>query len=227
MTGPRRILLVDDDAELRGSLAEQLADSYDVVQADTGEAALAAARAERFDVILLDHGLPDIDGREVCRRLRAANVRTPIIMLTAHAAESDTIKGLDAGANDYLTKPFRLGELMARLRAQLRQHEASEDAAFAIGPYTFQPGSKMLIDRGRAKKIRLTEKETSILRFLCRAGEAAVSRETLLGEVWGYNAGVNTHTLETHIYRLRQKIESDPANATILVTAPGGYRLQT
>ena len=227
MTGPRRILLVDDDAELRGSLAEQLADSYGIVQADTGEAALAAARAERFDVILLDHGLPDIDGREVCRRLRAANVRTPIIMLTAHAAESDTIKGLDAGANDYLTKPFRLGELMARLRAQLRQHEASEDAAFAIGPYTFQPGSKMLIDRGRAKKIRLTEKETSILRFLCRAGEAAVSRETLLGEVWGYNAGVNTHTLETHIYRLRQKIESDPANATILVTAPGGYRLQT
>ena len=227
MTGPRRILLVDDDAELRGSLAEQLADSYETVQAETGEAALSAARAERFDVILLDHGLPDIDGREVCRRLRAANVRTPIIMLTAHAAEADTIQGLDAGANDYLTKPFRLGELLARLRAQLRQHEASEDAAFAIGPYTFQPGSKMLIDRGRAKKIRLTEKETSILRFLCRAGEAAVSRETLLGEVWGYNAGVNTHTLETHIYRLRQKIESDPANATILVTAPGGYRLQT
>jgi DNA-binding response OmpR family regulator len=227
MTGLRRILLVDDDAELRESLAEQLADSYATVQAENGAAALTAARGERFDVILLDHGLPDIDGREVCRQLRAANVRTPIIMLTAHASEADTVQGLDAGANDYLTKPFRLGELLARLRAQLRQHEASEDAAFTIGPYTFQPGSKMLIDRARSKKIRLTEKETSILRYLCRSGEHAVSRETLLGEVWGYNAGVNTHTLETHIYRLRQKIEADPANATILVTAPGGYRLQT
>jgi DNA-binding response OmpR family regulator len=227
MTGLRRILLVDDDAELRESLAEQLADSYATTQAENGAAALTAARGERFDVILLDHGLPDIDGREVCRQLRAANVRTPIIMLTAHASEADTVQGLDAGANDYLTKPFRLGELLARLRAQLRQHEASEDAAFTIGPYTFQPGSKMLIDRARSKKIRLTEKETSILRYLCRSGEHAVSRETLLGEVWGYNAGVNTHTLETHIYRLRQKIEADPTNATILVTAPGGYRLQT
>jgi DNA-binding response OmpR family regulator len=227
MTELRRILLVDDDAELRESLAEQLADSYATVQAANGAAALSAARGERFDAILLDHGLPDIDGREVCRQLRAANVRTPIIMLTAHASEIDTVQGLDAGANDYLTKPFRLGELLARLRAQLRQHEASEDAAFTIGPYTFQPGSKMLIDRARSKKIRLTEKETSILRYLCRSGEHAVSRETLLGEVWGYNAGVNTHTLETHIYRLRQKIEADPANATILVTAPGGYRLQT
>ena len=227
MTGLRRILLVDDDAELRESLAEQLADSYATTQAENGAAALTAARGERFDVILLDHGLPDIDGREVCRQLRAANVRTPIIMLTAHASEADTVQGLDAGANDYLTKPFRLGELLARLRAQLRQHEASEDAAFTIGPYTFQPGSKMLIDRARSKKIRLTEKETSILRYLCRSGEHAVSRETLLGEVWGYNAGVNTHTLETHIYRLRQKIEADPTSATILVTAPGGYRLQT
>jgi DNA-binding response OmpR family regulator len=146
-------------------------------------------------------------------------------MLTGATAESDTVAGLDAGANDYVAKPFRLGELMARIRVQLRQHEASEDAVFAIGPYSFQPGRKLLLDPASRRKVRLTEKEAAILRFLYRAGESAVSRETLLGEVWGYNAGVNTHTLETHIYRLRQKMEKDPANAVILVTAAGGYRL--
>ena len=146
-------------------------------------------------------------------------------MLTGAVGENDTIAGLDAGANDYVAKPFRLGELLARLRAQLRQHEASEDAEFVIGPYLFQPAHKLLLDADTRKKTRLTEKEASILRFLYRAGGKAVSRETLLGEVWGYNAGVNTHTLETHIYRLRQKIERDPATATLLVTAEGGYRL--
>jgi len=166
-----------------------------------------------------------MDGREVCRKLRAAGVACPIIMLTGATAESDTVAGLDAGANDYVAKPFRLGELMARIRVQLRQHEASEDAVFAIGPYSFQPGRKLLVDPAGRKKVRLTEKEAAILRFLYRAGESPVSRETLLGEVWGYNAGVNTHTLETHIYRLRQKMERDPANAVILVTAAGGYRL--
>jgi DNA-binding response OmpR family regulator len=146
-------------------------------------------------------------------------------MLTASDTDADTILGLDAGANDYVTKPFRLGVLLARLRAQLRQHEQSEDAVFSIGPYTFKPSSKLLIDESGQKKIRLTEKETAILKFLYRAGDKVVSRETLLGEVWGYNTGVTTHTLETHVYRLRQKIELDPSNAQILITEPGGYRL--
>ena len=225
MGGSKRILLVDDDAPLRQSLAEQLADEYECVEADNGANGLAAAKQGMFELVLLDVGLPDIDGREVCRRLRAAGVACPIIMLTGAAAESDTIAGLDAGANDYVAKPFRLGELMARIRVQLRQHEASEDAVFAIGPYSFQPGRKLLVDASAKKKVRLTEKEAAILRFLYRAGEQPVTRETLLGEVWGYNAGVNTHTLETHIYRLRQKMERDPANAVILVTAAGGYRL--
>ncbi len=224
MNRRRKVLLVDDDAALRSSLAEQLAADYDTAEAETGAAALAAARADRFDAILLDIGLPDADGREVCRSLREAGVSAPIIMLTASAGESDTIAGLDSGANDYITKPFRLGVLMARLRAQFRQHEASEDAVFSIGPYSFQPGAKLLLEGSSKRKIRLTEKEAAILRFLYRAGDP-VSRETLLGEVWGYNAGVNTHTLETHIYRLRQKMERDPANAEILVTTPGGYRL--
>ena len=225
MTDQRRVLLIDDDETLRSSLAEQLTAEYEVAEEGTGTAGLNRASAERFDVILLDHGLPDVGGREVCRRLREAGLRTPIIMLTAAASEADTIAGLDAGANDYLVKPFRLGELLARVRAQLRQHEASQDASFAIGPYTFLPGTKMLVEQAKNRKIRLTDKETQILRYLCRARDQVISRETLLGEVWGYNAGVNTHTLETHIYRLRQKLENDPANAEFLVTGPGGYRL--
>jgi DNA-binding response OmpR family regulator len=166
-----------------------------------------------------------MDGREACRLMRRGGVKSPIIMLTAADTDADTILGLDAGANDYVSKPFRLGVLLARLRAQLRQHEQSEDAVFTIGPYTFMPSSKILVDEETSKKVRLTEKETAILKYLFRSGDKVVGRDTLLGEVWGYNAGVTTHTLETHVYRLRQKIERDPSNAEILVTEPGGYRL--
>jgi DNA-binding response OmpR family regulator len=225
MSGAKRLLIVDDDTALRQSLAEQLAVDFETQQADSAAAALAAVQGARFDAILLDVGLPDMDGRDVCRQLRQSGITVPIVMLTAAAAETDTITGLEAGANDYVTKPFRLGELLARLRAQLRSHEASTEAVFAIGPFSFQPAAKLLVENGSRKKIRLTEKEVAILRYLYRAGEKPVSRETLLGEVWGYNAGVNTHTLETHVYRLRQKIERDPSRAEILITAPGGYRL--
>jgi DNA-binding response OmpR family regulator len=158
--------------------------------------------------------------------MRRAGVKSPIIMLTGADSEADTILGLDSGANDYIVKPFKLGVLLARVRAQLRQHELSEDAVFAIGPYTFQPAQKVLLDE-KDKKIRLTEKETAILKYLYRTGDKAVSREKLLNEVWGYNAGVTTHTLETHIYRLRQKIERDPTRSEILITEKGGYRLTT
>jgi DNA-binding response OmpR family regulator len=115
-------------------------------------------------------------------------------------------------------------EGVARIRAQLRQHEAGEDAVFTIGPYTFRPSSKILLNQ-KGNKVRLTEKETAILRHLYRAGQRPVSRETLLQEVWGYNSGVATHTLETHIYRLRQKFEKDAATPAILVTEAGGYKL--
>ena len=157
--------------------------------------------------------------------LRRSGVRAPILMLTGADGEADMILGLDSGANDYITKPFRLNVLLARLRAQLRQHELSEDAIFTIGPYTFRPSAKTLVDDAKRKKVRLTEKETAILKYLYRAGDKTIGRDVLLNEVWGYNSGVTTHTLETHVYRLRQKIEHDPGNAVILVTEPGGYRL--
>lgn len=222
----KKILLIDDDDALRDSLSEQLRlhEEFVTTEATTAEAALEVTKDEYFDAILLDVGLPDMDGREVCRLLRRNGVKSPIIMLTGHDTDADQILGLDAGANDYIAKPFRLNVLLARLRAQLRRHEQSEDAVFSIGPYTFQPAQKILVDGGE-RKVRLTEKETAILKYLYRAGDKVVSRDTLLGEVWGYNAGVTTHTLETHVYRLRQKIEADPSNARILVTEPGGYRL--
>ena len=227
MPSNRRILIVDDDLALRHALAEQLQlhEEFTPVEAGTAAEALALAKRQYYDAVILDVGLPDMDGRELCRLMRREGVRSPILMLTGADSDSDTVLGLDSGANDYITKPFRLHVLLARLRAQLRQHEQSDDAIFTIGRYTFRPGSKLLVDDANRKKVRLTEKETAILKYLYRAGARTIGREVLLNEVWGYNSGVTTHTLETHVYRLRQKIERDPAHAEILVTEAGGYRL--
>ncbi|HEX7075200.1 MAG TPA: response regulator transcription factor [Hyphomicrobiaceae bacterium] len=226
MSAARKILIVDDDEDLRETLRDQLTlhAEFDVATAATASAGMEAARNEQTDLMILDVGLPDLDGREACKALRKAGFKAPIIMLTGNTSDADTILGLDAGANDYITKPFKFAVLLARIRAQLRQHEQSEDAVFTIGKYTFKPASKLLIDE-KGSKIRLTEKETSILKYLYRAGEKVVTRDVLLLEVWGYNTGVTTHTLETHIYRLRQKIERDPSNAELLVTETGGYKL--
>jgi DNA-binding response OmpR family regulator len=222
----RNILLVDDDDDLREALSEQLVmtEDFEVFEAASGAQAMERVKTQLFDLIILDVGLPDTDGRELCRLMRKQGVKCPILMLTGHDSDADTILGLDAGANDYVTKPFKFPVLLARIRAQLRQHEQSEDAIFALGPYTFKPAMKMLVTEDD-RKIRLTEKETNILKFLYRSPEGVVARDVLLHEVWGYNAGVTTHTLETHIYRLRQKIEPDPSNAQLLVTESGGYRL--
>jgi DNA-binding response OmpR family regulator len=228
VSSTRTLLIVDDDDLLRRALSEQLMaqGEFQVIEeASDGLSALSKSKTKVFDIILLDIGLPDMDGRDVCRQMRAQGVRSPIIMLTAADSDDDTITGLNAGANDYVTKPFRMAVLLARVRAHLRQHDQSDDAIFAIGPYKFQPAAKMLMANEGQRKIRLTEKEAAILKYLYRVGNKTVSRETLLGEVWGYNAGVTTHTLETHIYRLRQKIEADPAQVRLLITEPGGYRL--
>jgi len=176
------------------------------------------------DLVIMDLGLPDLDGREAVKLIRRDGYRRPIIMLTAHDSDADAVLGLDSGANDFVGKPFRFVVLLARIRAQLRQYEAGEDAEFQVGPYTFRPTSKNLVD-ANGVKLRLTEKEAAILRYLHRADQQPVDRETLLKHVWGYNANVTTHTLETHIYRLRQKIESNPAEAQLLVTEAGGYKL--
>jgi DNA-binding response OmpR family regulator len=222
----RKILIVDDDDMLRDGLVEQLSlyEEFEVLQEGTASKGIQTARQNVADLVIMDVGLPDIDGREAVKVLRKGGFKAPIILLTGQTSDSDTVLGLEAGANDYVTKPFRFAVLLARIRVQLRQHEQSEDATFKVGRYTFRPSAKVLLDE-RGQKVRLTEKETAILKFLYRAGERVVNRDTLLHEVWGYNSGVTTHTLETHIYRLRQKIEREPAHAELLVTEGGGYKL--
>ncbi len=222
----RNILIVDDDTDLREALVEQLSlyDEFETLQAENASTGINVAKSEHIDLLLMDVGLPDIDGREAVKLLRKGGFKAPVIMLTGHDTDSDTILGLEAGANDYVAKPFKFAVLLARIRAHLRQHEQSEDAVFTIGRYSFRPAQKLMVD-DKGAKIRLTEKETSILKYLYRAGEKPVTRDVLLHEVWGYNSGVTTHTLETHIYRLRQKIERDPSSAELLVTDAGGYKL--
>ncbi|MBR9835857.1 MAG: response regulator transcription factor [Alphaproteobacteria bacterium] len=226
MAVTKTLLLVDDDNDLREALAEQfsLYEGFNVLQAANAAEGVSQAEAERVDLILLDVEMPDMDGREACKLMRTRGVRAPIVMLTGQDTDADTILGLDSGANDYVTKPFKFSVLLARVRAHLRSFEQSEDATFDVGPYEFRPSMKLLV-REDERKIRLTEKETNILKYLYRAGGKSVGRDELLSEVWGYNAAVTTHTLETHIYRLRQKIEPDPGQARLLLTESGGYRL--
>ncbi|MDO9707653.1 response regulator transcription factor [Paracraurococcus lichenis] len=226
----RPLLIVEDDQVLCSTLAEQL--SLDGEFEATAAGSVAAAEAllgapdAGFDAILLDVGLPDGDGRELCQRLRRRGLRMPILMLTGRDGEQDVVHGLEAGANDYLAKPFRRGELLARVRAQLRIFDNTEDAVFTIGHYTFRPAARIMLDRLRNRKVRLTDKECRILKYLYRARGQVVERRELLDQVWGYSSSVTTHTLETHIYRLRQKIEPNPSRVRLLLTEAGGYRLE-
>jgi len=184
MTQVKTILLIDDDDDLRAALAEQfvMTEEFSVVEAGTGADALTHVKNGLFDLLIIDVGLPDTDGRELCRLMRKQGLKTPVIMLTGHATDADTILGLDAGANDYVTKPFKFPVLLARIRSQLRQHEQSEDAVFTLGPYSFRPALKLLVCDDDTK-IRLTEKETNILKFLYRAPIPVVPRDMLLQEV--------------------------------------------
>jgi DNA-binding response OmpR family regulator len=227
MSRKRTLLLVDDDIDLSATLAEQLelTGEFTTITAETASTGVAAVQSGSPDLILLDIDLPDLDGREACKVIRTNGFAGPIIMLTGQDSESDTVRGLDAGANDYVTKPFRFGVLLARVRAHLRSHDQTDVATLKIGPYEFKPATRSLVD-GSGKRIRLTDKEAAILRYLYRSGAKAVPRDELLREVWGYNAAVTTHTLETHIYRLRQKIEPVGGRNDLLITEGGGYRLE-
>ncbi len=220
------VLILDDDLDFLGALADELSEAgFNPTQAATvAEAeALVLRGPTRFEALLLDVDLPDGDGRDLCAQLRKAGLRVPVIMLTGSDGEDDIVRGLESGAHDYVAKPFRPGVLIARLRTQLRLHENSMDAVFNLGPWQFHPAQKLLRNE-RGVKVWLTAKEVDILRHLQRNG-GTVSKQALLSEVWGYNPSVSSHTLETHIYRLRQKIEADPYAARLLLTAEGGYRL--
>jgi len=222
-----RLLIVDDDAYLRASLrqqfmAEGLYNIFDIGSVTGLETALKDANP---DLILLDIQMPDGNGIDICKRLRSKGFTKPIVMLTAKNAEADIILGLEAGANDYITKPLRMGELLARINTQLRQFKASDDARFELADLNFVPANKMLHKMGCGRMQALTEKETTILKFLYRAFPDAVTKDELLAEVWGMQNGLTTHTLETHIYRLRQKI-SRLTETPLVITTENGYRLE-
>ena len=228
MIAARPILVVETDPAQRQILAESLGLDNEFMVSVTAilseaDALLGAVNA-RFDAIIIDPDMPDGNGHSYIAKLRQQGHKMPIIVVTNSGDEADVVRVLNAGAVDYLMKPLRLNELMARLKAQLRTFDASEHATFMIGQYLFHPSAKLLTDR-TGRRLRLTNKEVDILKFLYRAGTKVVTRAILLDKVWGYNSGATTHTLETHIYRLRQKIEANPANFQMLVTDQGGYRL--
>jgi len=229
MSTARPVLIVEDDDASREALVDCLAASgaWQPVEAATlGEATqLLGSAPARFDAVVLDADLPDGNGCDFCAQMRRHGHKMPVILVARASEEANVVRGLDAGANDCIGKPVRTHELLARLRAQLRLFDNSVDAVFTIGSYTFRPSAKLLAKPDKNQRIRLTNVEVRILKFLHQTGNRVVSRQTLLDEVWGYNAGATKHTLETHIYRLRQKMEADPSSVRLLITLPGGYQL--
>ncbi|AGF76531.1 response regulator transcription factor [Bartonella vinsonii] len=220
------LLIVEEDDDLRAILVEQLQihKEFEVLQAKTAEAGIIIAQEKHIDLTIFGIEFSDLDGRTTVKKLRSQEFRAPIIMITNHDTNCDTLLDLETGANDYVTKPFRFAVLLERIRTQLRQYKQNNDAAFHIGPYSFKLKQRLLIDQGN-NKTYLTEKEAAILKYLSSTHDKIVNRKTLLEQIWGYNENIVTHTLETHIYRLRQKIEKDPSNAQILITDQNGYRL--
>ena len=227
MSNTRSILVVDDDQDLALSLAEQLAlhEEFETHVAHSAAQAFAAVKNKHTDLVLLDVGLPDMDGREACRLLRKNNFKHPIIMLTGQDSRFRHHSWTGIGRERLHHQAVPVSRFCSPASApssastSTARKPSSPSASILSGP-----AAKMLIDK-KGGKVRLTEKETSILKYLYRAGEKVISRDVLLHEVWGYNAGVTTHTLETHIYRLRQKIERDPSRAELLITEAGGYKL--
>ena len=223
-----RLLMIDDDPFLRATLREQFAAEGfgDVAEAENLVEAFRQVDVFSPDLVILDIRLPDGNGVESCRKLRDRGFAKPIIMLTGQNAEEDIIASLEAGANDYVIKPMRMGELLARVKSQLWQHKASDAARFLISGLSFIPANKLLKSADETRKVILTEKESKILKYLYRAHPNRVPKEELLAEVWGFQNGLSTHTVETHIYRLRQKVKRLTTN-NVIITTNQGYSLES
>lgn len=222
-----KVLIVGKDASERRLIGDALMLQEDLIaiEADTSQAALSLLHEQSPKSVLIDTDLLDIDGRDLCRLMRRQGVKVPIILLSLQASDADIILGLDSGASDYIVKPIHKSVLCARLRAQHRHFEQLDDAVFPIGPYAFRPSTKILTSKNSDKKIHLTEKEAAILTCLYRLGGRTAEPADLMTKIWGQNGHVTPHALETHIYRLRQKLELDPRSVKLLVTDPEGYRL--
>jgi DNA-binding response OmpR family regulator len=228
-----RILVVEDEpAILRGLQDNLRVEAFDVLTAADGETGYRLATEAKPDLIILDLMLPKMSGYEICRKLRSAGVNTPILMLTARSEEADRVLGLDLGADDYVTKPFSIRELLARVRALLRRAQSAAGAA--PEPMQLLRFGKVLMDFQKyeatkdGKPVELTRKEFGIVRFLASRPGIVVSRDELLNEVWGYDAYPTTRTVDNHIASLRAKLEPDPANPQHFLTVHGvGYKFQS
>jgi two-component system alkaline phosphatase synthesis response regulator PhoP len=223
-----RILIVDDEPEMVRGIQDNLRfEGYETLTAGDGEHALALASSEALDLIVLDLMLPGQSGWEVCRTLRQRGLDVPIIMLTARAEEADQVRGLELGADDYVTKPFSLRELLARIRAVLRRPGPRRKAeTYAWGDARLDPRSRRAWKAGR--EVGLTRKEFDLLHYFVEHPGETLTRERLLNEVWGYERFPTTRTVDTHVLRLRQKFETDPEHPAHILTVHGqGYRFVT
>ena len=221
-----RILIVDDEPQMVRGLEDNLRfEGYQTLSAGDGRTGLALAVAEAPDLILLDVMMPGMSGWDVCRELRAKGLFMPVIMLTARGEEADRVQGLELGADDYVTKPFGLRELLARIRAVLRRPGARPKVEeYAFGDVRVQTRARLAFKAGR--EVKLTRKEFDLLRYLVEFRGEVITRDRLLDEVWGYDHFPTTRTVDTHILRLRQKFEDDPERPRHIVTVHGqGYRL--
>ncbi|CAA0114977.1 Alkaline phosphatase synthesis transcriptional regulatory protein PhoP [BD1-7 clade bacterium] len=226
----KRILVVEDDHEIGDLIKMNLTDSqHDVDHIDDGAGGLAAAQSGNYDLVILDVMLPSMDGIEVCRQLRSADILTPIIMLTARGSEADRVVGLEMGADDYLTKPFSVRELQARVKAQLRRAqmlgktETQTTDTLAFGDMEVHIGKRQCWIGGQ--QIELTSTEFDLLHYLASQPGIVFSRAKLLDAVWGYQHSGYEHTVNSHINRLRNKVETDPAKPRYVLTVWGvGYK---
>ena len=221
-----KIITIEDDQHLLETLVDQLSqeENFEVFGAPNLAEGRDLITHHDPDLVLLDVMLPDGDGRDMCRWIRDQGFVMPILMLTGQDSEADTIDGLEAGANDYIAKPLRLGELLARIRTHLRQYQNQENARIKIGAFHFIQGRKILSHRETGETLNLTEKESAIIKYLLKKTGHVTPKAELLEEVWGYGDQISTHTLETHIYRLRQKINYVD-DQPFIVTKENGYQL--
>lgn len=221
-----RILVIEDDPAILRGLADNLAcESHDVLTAADGEHGYSLARSAQPELIVLDLMLPRLSGYELCRKLRAENVATPIVMLTARGDESDRVVGLDLGADDYITKPFSVRELLARIRAVLRRAQAHSALPSELRFGNVTVDFRRYEARRGGQPVGLTRKEFGLLRLLAARSGEAVTRDDLLNEVWGYDATPTTRTVDNHVASLRSKLEDNPSNPQHLLTVHGvGYK---
>ncbi len=228
MVKRKTILFVSDALLLKELLLDQLQKQgeYLLEESLSVTEAISLIVKEHFDCILIDSSLADVSLSNLCKNIRQEGVRSPIILVAEELGEDVAIVALDAGANDYVLKPFKINVLVAKIRSNIRQFEQSEFAILRFGRFSFKPGDKILLNNSSKEEVRLTDKETAIIKLLYLSGGEVVTRATLLEEVWGYNTTLTTHTLETHIYRIRQKVGNASSGQDFIATESEGYRMQ-